>query len=439
MPPKAKAKARPRIRAPAPEQDTEPERPQVRVKPRAIARPRIKIQARVDPPKPKPKAKPVAKPKARPVSKTVPQISAQAAQWVHHGSCCIYVPEKDGAWDTRLALFDLDGTLLSVGGMDPVDEGLSMLHKYLDEGWTVGVISNQYGVSKGKTDHEQVRNRFELLTEYIPGPIVFVYATAKDQYRKPMPGMYRLFLDELGFGPGSVRPESFYCGDAAGRAKDFAVSDRYFAHNSGLDFLPASPFTALVPVAKKYDLYADERKWKRVHVLSDDNLDLPDKVVVLMVGPPGSGKSTLSTLLSTRYPSMVVLNRDTIGNTKKMNRMYADAVRTGKSIILDNLNTDQAKRAEYLDGFDLDAAGYTVVCYHFDIAKELSTHLCHMRVGQGGRYIPPVVRHTYYKRMEAPTEAEPGIDRVIILAGLPLLDGQEPPDEFNMCYNLKER
>lgn len=426
---KAKAKAKPRppkaVITDPDESEPEPAQPQKRARAVAIARKRVQAD--------------------HPIQSEQPDRPAKRV-WECNGSCYMSIPIIGGTWDSRLALFDLDGTLLSTAGTDPVDEGIAMLRKYVDEGWTVGVISNQYGVSKGKTTHEKVRDRFDLLAELCPGPslslspspVIFMYAVGKDEYRKPMPGMYRLFMEQIGLDEHDA--DSFYCGDASGRAKDFAISDRYFAHNCGLDFLPASPFTALTPVAKKYDLYADAVIWKKVHLLTEEELELPDNVIVLMVGPPGAGKSTLTALLSTRYPDIVVLNRDTIGNTKKMDRMYRDAIRAGKSVILDNLNTNGDKRAEYLGGLgsDLDSE-HVVLCYYFDIKKELSTHLCHMRVAQGGRYIPPVVRHTYYKHHQTPTETETGIDRVITLKGLPLLDGQEPPIEFNMCYNLKER
>lgn len=374
------------------------------------------------------KAKAIAKPKAK-----VP--SMDDLHWIETGTSCYFLEPKR-EWSHRLALFDLDNTLLSTGGLDPIDEGIDMLRKYINRGWTVAVLSNQHGICKGHTTHEEVRARFRLLSKLCPGPIIFMYSTAKDQYRKPMIGMYKMLLELTHLDQHA--PESFYCGDAAGRAKDFAISDRYFAHNCGLKFLPASPFTATSAIAKKYNMYADSEKWQTVHQLTIENLDLSSskKVLVMMVGPPGAGKSTLSMILSQRYPDMIALNRDTIGDTRKMTRMYADAIRSGKSIILDNLNTNGDKRNEYLSGLTDE---YVVICYHFNIPKELSTHLCNMRVCQGGKYIPPVVRHTYYKHHVKPTGAEPGIDKVITITGFPLLDGQKPPDEFYMYYNLKER
>ena len=63
-------------------------------------------------------------------------------------------------------------------------------------------------------------------------------ATEEDKYRKPNKGMwdYTLLLMPL-------IKSGFYCGDAAGRPKDFSDSDLNFAKNIGLSFhLPEDMF-----------------------------------------------------------------------------------------------------------------------------------------------------------------------------------------------------
>lgn len=89
-------------------------------------------------------------------------------------------------------------------------------------------------------------------------PFRLFAACAKDGYRKPMPGMWyeleRIFKEhhvDIGTWPcrilaawklkktgylGTDRKAAFFVGDAAGRADDFASTDRKWAINIGLPF-----------------------------------------------------------------------------------------------------------------------------------------------------------------------------------------------------------
>ena len=71
---------------------------------------------------------------------------------------------------------------------------------------------------------------------------VFV-ATQKDCNRKPHAGMWKLFEECNGQQDLTVAPESFYCGDAAGREQDHSADDKNFAVAVGLPFkLPEDMF-----------------------------------------------------------------------------------------------------------------------------------------------------------------------------------------------------
>ena len=60
-----------------------------------------------------------------------------------------------------------------------------------------------------------------------------------------------------------------------------------------------------------------------------------------------------------------------------------------------------------------------------------------MRVQMGGAYIPPVARHTYYKRLEAPTEDM--FDELHVIKGFPLWKQLGIPKEYYYSYNLTSR
>ena len=74
-------------------------------------------------------------------------------------------------------------------------------------------------------------------SESLDYSISFFYAISDDKYRKPMRGMYDLFRSLVD------KKVVYYCGDAAGRKKDFSISDLYFANNIGVKFkLPEEVF-----------------------------------------------------------------------------------------------------------------------------------------------------------------------------------------------------
>ena len=90
-----------------------------------------------------------------------------------------------------------------------------------------------------KTTHEEVQGRLnEFKLKLKESCIFFIvlnmqifYSAHDDNYRKPMVGMFELMKNVL--KPIEV---VYYCGDAAGRSKDFSRSDLYFANNCLINF-----------------------------------------------------------------------------------------------------------------------------------------------------------------------------------------------------------
>lgn len=333
----------------------------------------------------------------------------------------------------KCAIFDLDDTLMTLHDIVPITPVVEYAKKCHREGCRIIVISNQYGITKGTTTHQAVQNRFKILSTLLglqPGKdVTYIYAIAKDKYRKPMTGMFNEVC------PEGAAPDSFYCGDAVGRSGDFAVSDYYFAKNCNLMCISAPDLTPVTDsrVSVKYQLYRDLGsldKW-----VSDANINTkgPGPELVLTIGPQGCGKSTLAKLY--RSSNYVILNRDTIGSTVKLQKMYNDCIHNMSRVFIDNTNYSKDTR----DGFIKKAisAGYKVKIYYFDIPKMLSFHMCHMRVQLGGPRIPPVAIHTYYKRLEPPTADQDASVDVTVFNGI--LSHEGLPTEYQQYFNLKER
>jgi hypothetical protein len=68
-------------------------------------------------------------------------------------------------------------------------------------------------------------------------PFRILAATAKDQFRKPMPGSWYLVQEIFKDGETVLEPKDVvFVGNAAGRKRDHSSTDRKFAQNLGLQF-----------------------------------------------------------------------------------------------------------------------------------------------------------------------------------------------------------
>ena len=174
-----------------------------------------------------------------------------------------------------IAAFDFDGCLAqtslynsapdawSVRFPTETVQALQLLH---DKGYTIVILSNQSGIGRAtKTRAQQVAKvktrikgfidkvQSEILESGVSSPIKgekrvlpiqALVATEKvSSYRKPEKSMW-LFLESL-FRRDNIKlcyHQSFYVGDAAGRARDFSDSDRKFAENVGIRFYDETEF-----------------------------------------------------------------------------------------------------------------------------------------------------------------------------------------------------
>jgi bifunctional polynucleotide phosphatase/kinase len=362
------------------------------------------------------------KPRAKFKAKSV------TTKWSLTDSCYHCLPKLT---NFKLALFDLDDTILKLRSHEPVDGAFDFIKQCIDDGYHIGIISNQYGITKGKTTHEEIQSRFNKVKDSVGTQISCLYSSARDKYRKPMTGMYDLLLNG-----GKAESGSFYCGDASGRSKDFAVSDYYFSVNCKLDYLHAPQFIKVDsdynPV-DKFNFYKDLSL--EDSIVSVPELEIKDKVVIMLVGPPGAGKSTLSQYLVRSKPNIEIISRDILGTSSKLNKAFSTALGKGLSVILDNTNYNRDNRAPFIE--QAEQQGYTVHCIFFDISKALSSHMCNFRVQQGGKYIPIVARHTYYKRLDQPDPTE-NMTITVVDGIIKYPDQTDMDSAYYQLYNLKE-
>ena len=248
------------------------------------------------------------------------------------------------------------------------------------------------------------------------------YSAHDDNYRKPMVGMFELMKNVL--KPIEV---VYYCGDAAGRSKDFSRSDLYFANNCLINFkTPEEIFyntttdTILkVKILKSYELYkqdiwcngqlANNREivnYNNLDILSNISLSDSKKTLFLMIGPQASGKTTIAYYLSNKF-NLGIINADiqkTNSTMKKAFEKYQKDLTLG-GIIIDNTNSRKNSREEWINYLH-DKSSWDIKIIFIDINKEISFHLTKYRQNYTGNKIPSVAIHCYYKKLEKPNNDE---------------------------------
>ncbi len=341
----------------------------------------------------------------------------------------------------KIAAFDLDDTLIKTKSGKQFPQSADdwqfwnanvqpTIESLVDEEYKIIIFTNQKGISTGKQNKEDLLEKIVKIHETLQLPFDIFIATAGDYYRKPMTGMWDLFLSlypHLHF----KLDESFYCGDAAGREKnwmpgkkkDFSSSDYNFAYNINIPFdipencfrgedKPKVPFHVMNTDYLGLNLIEWIKKKRSIKVVPYKGQEM-----ILMLGRPGSGKTELAQRLLHTEPHKryEYVNMDTCGTKTKCNKIAKDAIQSGKSLIVDNTNPDQKSRKEYIDIAKKYGKTVYISVYLMDIPEILSKHLNHFRVQKSHgkiKKIPEIAYRVYNKRYQEPTLHE-GIDQII--------------------------
>lgn len=189
----------------------------------------------------------------------------------------------------------------------------------------------------------------------------------------------RLFLGEF---PKFDPAKAYYVGDAAGRPGDWSDKDKVFAKNLGIKFFyPEEVF----PLEKREASTA----------IKPSN----QKEVIIMVGYPGSGKSTIAKELKTYHR----VDGDTL---RSVTAMIKDAEKyiESQSVVFDSTAGTKEKREKFVNfaqKHDLPVRVFWVQT-PIEVAMERSKQ----RETEGGPHIPAVAFYVFRKNFEEPTEAE---------------------------------
>lgn len=282
----------------------------------------------------------------------------------------------------RIASFDLDDTIIyrPKGKLDDKKWkiiNLSIVDKIADlvnDKYIIIIFTNQGGMSIGKNfDKLKWRKAVDELVNFLVSKITddkyyFAIYVAKnyDLNRKPNIGLWNQMKNDLKeeFNLEKLRisKKSFFCGDAAGRISasifkkkiypssnkgDFSDTDRKFALNIGINFLTPEEFYLDNAPKMQYELVGIDPNQLIEQVISNKYKFKPrEKEMIIMVGPPGSGKSEFvkKYILSYKY---IHINQDMCKTKAKCMNLTKEALEKNKSIVIDNTNPDISTRMSF--------------------------------------------------------------------------------------------
>eukprot|EP00744_Colponema_vietnamica_P006630 GILI01009616.1.p1 GENE.GILI01009616.1~~GILI01009616.1.p1 ORF type:complete len:429 (+),score=143.36 GILI01009616.1:41-1327(+) len=333
----------------------------------------------------------------------------------------------------RVAGFDMDDTLVMSKTGKVFAEGrhdwrflhpevapkLRQLHK---DGYRIVIFTNQSGIAKKAWDEgkaNEIRGKITDIGNALSIPISAWVSTTEDKYRKPGLGMWEHYLKSLPF-PVDI-PNSFYCGDAAGRnimtlasrKKDFSCSDRKFAINAKIRFnTPEEYFASITPNPNEHIDWdgpsaAELALLPKTYAAAAYHNPAKALECVILIGYPGSGKSTFFRRFFAEQ-GYKHINRDTMKD--KCFAAATAALSAGQSVVIDNTNPNSADRKQYVDL--AKKVGAKLRAFNFTASKEMANHLNCMRdrLGLTPR-VSSIAFNIFKGKYEAPTLAE-GFDEV---------------------------
>jgi len=290
----------------------------------------------------------------------------------------VYFHNDPDLKNNMLAIFDIDWTLIK-----PKD-GKEFPKDVNDWVWlrkSVPHILEEYSKTHqlvfltDQTKPWKVNMIKQMVTILNLKVVVLIAMTKK--YKKPQSDLF------LSVFPTYIPENCFMVGDAGG-AKDWSSVDKDFADNINIKFM------------KPEDIFP----FDTIKEIKGDFENKTHKEVVIMVGMPGSGKSSFC---KNNLSSYHLICGDTFKTQPKMIKEAKKNIKK-KSIIFDGTNGTSKKRKVYIDFAHENQA--SVKCVWLNTSLEQSIEQIKKRKTEGGHYVPKIALYTYNKHFEEPKEEE---------------------------------
>jgi len=305
----------------------------------------------------------------------------------------------------KMASFDLDHTIirpksgnvfpknLNDWELMPFSSIKSKLEK-LSSDHLIAIFSNQKKTPRQKYSDDEFLKKIDSIHTKLGIDFIFIAALEDDNYRKPRIGMYEYLLEKESL---DIKKEnSFYVGDMAGRKSDKYDTDLKFARNIGIKFMTPEEYF-LNQSSGSYNIrgYQLNNNSKNTKI----NISPQKKVMVVISGYPGSGKSHLANKLAN--DKTAIISRDNFGN--KFDKKLEESLKNGEHTIIEGLysnNISRNKLKELASKYD-----YTTKYIMVNTSYDLSYHLnLYRSLYKNKNKVPEIVYMKYKKEFEYPLQ-----------------------------------
>jgi bifunctional polynucleotide phosphatase/kinase len=185
------------------------------------------------------------------------------------------------------------------------------------------------------------------------------------------------------------KEKSFFVGDALGRKTDHSDCDKLFAEN--LEIKCYSP----------EDIFVDKNNLNKIIEFPEITLS-NNKEIIIMMGYPGSGKSSIAKHICSNNKNYIHIERDMYKTVPKMKKKALEYITDGKSIIFDATNSNKKNRVVFVEF--AKKYNYDIRCIHVNTSLDESYKRNLLRPDD--KKVPKIAYSVYKKYFQEPNESE---------------------------------
>jgi bifunctional polynucleotide phosphatase/kinase len=336
---------------------------------------------------------------------------------------------------------------------------MKKIRDYSKKGYKIVIMTNQKGCyqGKGKLTFDDFKTRWFNICDALKVPAYILAAPQDDFYRKPATGMWDFMEKNLNGDLKINLKDCIYVGDAAGRKGDHSDVDIKYAINIGVTFMTPEeffedskefPFESLRENLKGFAPREYMESDKEIHLNNQNSWKNIEKIakegksVLMMIGSPASGKSSLTKLIKDRLdPTLtIILSLDTEKTKAKLKKALINCVHKDNlectNVIIDATNGTKKARQEWIEAIKKTNPDVNIFGIFMNVDKNVVMHFNELRKLRTvinpeyhSKNIPDVAIHSFFKKYEEPSKDE-GFNTIIDFSFEPIFKDEEDKKQF---------